>query len=132
MHYFSLCRLCLGELWADDLMRELISNIINKLEHYSINQIEITDYCRKKMFQRNINEILLVSTLFSKNAIYYAKEQIKFCQGKSEKRHKLIFKISSRYSLIIIIAFYPNILKVINVIKTSKDMEKKWKEEILK
>lgn len=52
--------------------------------------------------------------------------------GRPEKRHKLIFKISSKYSLIIIVAFYPKVLKVINVIKTSKGAEKIWRKKILK
>jgi len=103
-----------------DNMKELVKDISNKLNNYSTNQIEITDYCIKKMFQRNLDETLLISTLFSEDSLYYVKEQIKPHKGESEKRYKLVFKISSRYSLIIIVAFYPNILKVINTIKTSK------------
>jgi len=53
-------------------------------------------------------------------------------QGRPEKRYKLVFKISSRYSLIVVVAYYESVLKVIKVIKTSKDLEEKWRKKILK
>lgn len=101
------------------------------IKSYSSNQIEIRQYCRIRMDERNIEETLLISTLNSKK-LYYVEEQMKLFNQKPEKRHKLIFKISSKYSLIIIVSFYPKTLKVINVIKTSKGVEKKWKMKILR
>ena len=108
-----------------------IKKIIEKINSYSTSQIDITDYCRRRMMERNIEETLLITTLFSKE-IYEAKMQDKLFEGKLEKRFKLTFRISSKYSLIIIVSFYQNILKVINTIKTSKGMEKQWKKEIFK
>ena len=112
-------------------MEDLIKNIEKRIKNYSIKQIELTEYCLKRMKERNVKEILVISTLFSKN-LYYIAEQLKPHKGKIEKRYKLIFKISSKYSLIIIIAFYPKVLKVVNVIKTSKGAEKQWRKKILK
>jgi hypothetical protein len=104
---------------------------LNKINNYNINQIDIREYCKGRMEERNVEETLLTTTLFSES-LYYAEEQIKMFKGKPEKRYKLVFKISSRYSLIIIVVFYPKVLKVINVIKTSKGAEKIWQKKILK
>lgn len=107
-----------------------IQKIIEKINTYSINNLDIRPYCKRKMEERNIDEEILTSTLFS-NSLYYVEEQDKIFQGKIEKRHKLVFRISSKYSLIIIVAFYTKVLKIINTIKTSKSMEKKWRKEVL-
>jgi len=112
-------------------MELLIKEILNKINSYSLKQIDIRQYCKRRMEERNVEETLLTTTLFS-GSLYYAEEQTKMFKGKPEKRYKLIFKISSRYSLIIIVSFYPKILKVINVIKTSKGAEKTWRKKILK
>jgi len=81
------------------------------------------------MEERNIPEELVISTLFSEDFLYVS-EQIKTYQDQNEKRYKLVSKISSKYCLIIVINYNENILKVINVIKTTKDLEKKWLKKI--
>jgi len=113
-------------------MEDLIRDILKKIRNYPSEQVELTPYCLNRIKERNVEETLVISTLFSKNSLYYAKEQLKPYKGKIEKRHKLIFKISSKYSLIIVIVFYPKVLKVVNVIKTSKGAEKQWRKKILK
>ena len=113
-------------------MEELVKKISRKIQAYSQNQIKITPYCYGRMKERNIEETLLISTLFSTENLYYVREQLKIHQGQTEKRHKLIFKISSKYSLIIILRLYPKVLKIINTIKTSKEVEKKWRNKKLK
>ncbi len=105
-----------------------IKSCLEKIEGYSYDNIELTDYCREKMQQRNIEESLVISTLFSKS-LCFVEEQSKDYMGAVEKRHKLIFSISSKYSLIIIVAFYQKDLKVVNVIKTSKRLDKLWKSK---
>ena len=112
-------------------MTELLKETLKKIHNYNKSQIEIRPYCRERMKERNIEEDLLISTLFS-DSLYYIEEQLKKFMGEPEKRDKLIFKISSKYSLIIIVVFHEKILKVINVIKTSKGVEKKWRKEISK
>jgi hypothetical protein len=102
----------------------LIKELIEKNKNYS-NKIEFTDYCRTKMEERGVEEGIVIKNLLS-GIPYYAEEQA----VKGEKRHKLIYKISSRYSLIIITACKENVLKVINVIKTSKSAEKLWRKKI--
>ena len=111
-------------------MIELLKETLKKINNYSQSQIEIRPYCRERMNERNIDESLLVSTLFS-DALYYTEEQVKTFMGAPERRHKLIFRISSKYSLIVVVVFHEKILKVINVIKTSKGVEKKWRKGIL-
>jgi len=56
------------------------------------------------MNERNIDENLLITTLFS-DELYYAEKQRALFRGQPETRWKLIFKISSRYSMIIITLF---------------------------
>lgn len=104
--------------------------ILSKIQSYLKEDLHITDYCREKMKDRNIDESLLINTLFSRE-LYYVREQIRMYLGVKENRYKLIFKISSRYSLIIIVKFDEKVLKVLNVIKTSKKAEK-WKKKMLK
>jgi len=113
-------------------MEDLIRNVLKKIRNYSSEQIELTTYCLNRIKERNVEEAIVISTLFSEDNLYYVEEQSKPYKGGIEKRHKLIFKISSKYSLIIIVAFYPKVLKVVNVIKTSKGVEKQWRKKILK
>lgn len=112
-------------------MEKLVKEISKEISNYSSEQIEFTQYCSGRMKERNVEKSLVMTTLFSKE-MYYAQEQLVPHKGVMEKRHKLIFKISSSYSLIIIVAFYPKILKVVNIIKTSKGLEKKWRKKISK
>ncbi|MFC1682164.1 hypothetical protein ACFL0X_00935 [Nanoarchaeota archaeon] len=113
-------------------MKRLIKDILKRIEDYSFKQIELTSYCKGRIEERNVEEDFVITTLFSKDNLYYVEEQLRSHKLEIEKRYKLIFKISSKYSLIIVIAFYPKVLKVVNVIKTSKGAEKKWRKKILK
>ena len=109
-------------------MEKLVESLLKKIETYSLKDIIFGDYCKERMQQRNVEESLIISTLFSKS-LCYVEEQSKEFQGKPEKRYKLIFPISSKYYLIIIVAFYQKALKVVNVIKTSKRLEQLWKKD---
>ena len=80
------------------------------------------------MEERNIDKELVIRNI-SFNVPYYAEQQ-KVNIKEEEKRYKLIYKISSRYSLIVIVVYEEKILKVINVIKTSKSAEKLWRKKI--
>jgi len=57
-------------------MEALIREVINKINSYSLNQIEIREYCRERMQERNVEETLLTTTLFSGD-LYYVEEQLK-------------------------------------------------------
>ena len=111
-------------------MEELIKEINERTKRYSEEQVEFTPYCTRKMGERQIDRETIISALFSNN-LFFVEIQKKQYLGNLEERHKLIFKLSSRYSLIIIVLYCERVLKVINVIKTSKDMEKKWRKKIL-
>ena len=113
-------------------MEGLLKWIREKNEQYLSEQIEFTDYCREKMKQRNIEENSILSILNSKEDLFYAELQKRSFHEKIEKRYKLVYRISSKYSFIIIVAYYKKNLKVINVIKTSKDFKIKWRKKILK
>lgn len=111
---------------VDNLTKRLLE--INR--GYSESNIIFTDYCRGKMQDRGIEEELIIETIANNNNLYYAEKQEIFSEGKRETRYKLIYKISSRYSLIIIVIYEEKILKVVNVIKTSKSAEKLWRKKI--
>ena len=113
-------------------MEELIKEVLAKNKAYSEDKIQLSPYCLRKMTERQISEETVISTLLSNQELFYVNIEKKTFGGVFEDRYKLIYKISSRYSLIIIIAYYESVLKVINVIKTSKDIEKKWRKKILR
>ncbi len=116
----------------NNLVEELIKEVLRKNKEYSKEKIEFTPYCEGKMFDRGVDKETVVSTLALGKDLYYAEKQKKPFRGEIEERHKLVYKISSRYSLIIIAAYYERVLKVVNVIKTSKMAEKIWRRKILK
>ena len=112
-------------------MEDLLKKIIQKNREYLDEQIEFTDYCMGKIGQRNIEKEIVLSTLKSKD-LFYTEVQKRPFRGIIEERFKLVYRLSSRYSLIIIVAYYQKILKVINVIKTSKEFKLQWRKKILK
>lgn len=112
-------------------MNNFISWIKEKNKSYSKENIIFSDYCKNKIKQRNLSEKLIIDTLISKDLSFAELQKIPF-KYYIENRHKLIYKLSNRYFLIIILLYEEKNIKVINVIKTSKDMEKKWQKKILK
>lgn len=109
-----------------------IRKIERKINNYSIETCEITDYCIKRMDERNISEEILLTTLFSEGNLFDIEIQDKFYRNKPDERYKLTFKLSNRYSLIIIISFGKKNLKILNAIKTSKEVRWEWKNTIYK
>lgn len=109
-----------------------IKEILEKNKRYSSEQITFTDYSKRKMEQRGIDKELVTLTILRGKELCYLKSQEIPYKETIETRYKLIYKISSRYSLIIIVVYDENVLKVINVIKTSKGAEKLWRKNILK
>lgn len=108
----------------------LINHLLEKNKNYSPSEIIFTEYCKRKMFDRGIEENLVVQTIKENNDLYFAQKQEITFQEKTETRYKLIYKISSRYSLIIVVVYEAKVLKVINVIKTSKTAEKLWRKKV--
>jgi hypothetical protein len=110
---------------------DLVKWAADKNKEYSKENIKFTDYCKGKMQDRGIDEELVISSLMSRD-LSFIEPQKRPYQGETEERYKLIYRISSRYFLIVVVVYDESILKVINVIKTSKDMEKIWRKKILK
>ena len=109
---------------------DLIKRLIIENKKYSGENIKFTDYCEIKMQDRGIEKDSVTETLTLNDDLYYAEKQVVPSKEGEETRYKLIYKISSRYSLIIIVVYEEKILKVINVIKTSKSAEKLWRKKI--
>lgn len=112
-------------------MKELIKKIKKKHKEYLLNQLVFTNYCKSRRNQRNISEKEVLHCIKESKKLYFAKKQEHYYLGLLEERYKLVYKISSKYSLIIIISYYPKSLKIINTIKTSKKVFEKWEKEIL-
>ncbi len=109
---------------------ELIKKVLEKNKEYAKSQIEISPYCKGRLAQRKINEEFVKKTILENKALFHVEVQNKEFKGKPEKRYKTIFKISNKYSLVII-TNYSKVLKVISVYKTSKGVMKKWQNEVL-
>ena len=109
----------------------LIKYLLKMNKRYSGESIKLTEYCKTKMRERGIEEQVVIDTITLSNSLYYAEKQEIPFKEKKEIRYKEVYKISSKYSLIIIIAYEEKILKVINVIKTSKGAEKLWRKKVL-
>ncbi|MEK6859013.1 MAG: hypothetical protein AABX53_03845 [Nanoarchaeota archaeon] len=105
------------------------SEVVERLRNYDETRCEFTLYCRARMQKRGIDEEIVKQMLFSSKPPLYVKRQLLPLGNLSEERYKLIFSLSGRYSLIIIVAFYHNLLKVVNTIKTSKKLDKLWKRK---
>jgi hypothetical protein len=83
------------------------------------------------MIDRGVEEKEVIETLKQNKNLYFAQKQEAPFRNLKEIRYKLIYKISSRYSLIIIVVYEERVLKVVNVIKTSKTAEKLWRKKAL-
>ena len=91
------------------------------LEKTSQKEITFDPHFYKRSGERPINEGMVRSFLFPPHKL----EKIE--QGKTKERFKLWFKMSSKYSLVIIIEVYDSKgLKVISAWNT----DKKWQEQL--
>ena len=104
------------------------------LKKYNQSTIMFSDYCERRMNKRNIEKPQVKEILLKHDDLFYIEKQSVYIRNRDleELRYKLIFKISNRYSLIIIITEEEKILKVLNVIKTSRKIKKEWEKKILK
>ena len=112
-------------------LSELIKTVLAKNKSFNKENLNFTDYCLEKMGDRGINQDL-VTDLIIEGEPYYVKKQKRNFQNKEETRYKLVYRVSSKYSIILIISYNERILNVINVIKTSKKAEKLWRKNLSK
>ena len=108
---------------------ELIRTITNINKEFTKEQLNFTNYCLEKMEDRGVNQDLAISLILEREP-YYIEKQKRTLENSEEVRYKLIYKVSSKYSIIIIISYGERILNVINVIKTSKKAEKLWRKNL--
>ena len=112
-------------------LSDLIKTITKINKEYLKEQLNFTNYCLEKMEDRGVNQDLVISLILEKEP-YHIEKQKRKLQESEEIRYKLIYKISSKYSIIVIISYGERILNVINVIKTSKKAEKLWRKNLSK
>lgn len=112
-----------------DQIKKVIKFVISNNKNYSIGSIEFTPYCEEKLFLRGVSKEEVLKTIEEGKDLYYAQIQNVVHKGINEERYKAVYKISSKYSLIIVIAYSVSVLKIVNVIKTSKTAEKLWRKK---
>jgi hypothetical protein len=110
--------------------KELLEFITSKNKEYSEKTIEFKSYCLKRMEQRNIEKKTVLKVIFEDKELIYVEPQEKSYKGEKEQRYKLVYALSGKYKLIIIVSYCERVLNVINVIKTSKDWERLWRKKI--
>ena len=110
--------------------KELLKSVVSRNNEYSKEQIEFRPYCLRRMYQRNIQKETIIGLILTSKGLTIAEIQERSHQGGIEQRYKLIYQLSERYKMIVIISYCEKVLKVINVIKTSKDWEKLWRKKI--
>lgn len=113
---------------------EAIKEVKAILKKYEETEIIFSDYCKRRMIKRKIEESQVKGVLLKPDNLFYTEKQQVYIRKKDleELRYKLIFKISNRYNLIVIVTEEAKVLKVINAIETSRKVKKEWEKEILK
>lgn len=97
------------------------------IEKYSYEEIKISDHYLEKINEgkRDLKPELIKENILKKDC-YFVEKQIK----DEEVRYKIIFKLSNKYDLIIVITEeIPKSLKVITAYKTSKRIKQKWQKD---
>ncbi len=114
--------------------KKIINDIKEISSKYKENNIVFTEYCKRRMDKREIKEDFVKGFLLKPDNLFYVGKQFIHLRkiNLEELRYKLVFRISNKYNLIVIITEEENILKVINVIKTSRKVKREWEKEILK
>lgn len=115
----------------NDELADLIKTITKINKEFKKEQLSFTNYALEKMEDRGVNQDLVISLILEKEP-YYVEKQKRILEKLEETRYKLIYKISSKYSIIAIMSYGERILNVINVIKTSKKAEKLWRKNLSK
>ena len=90
-------------------------NNINISKHY-LNYLEDGE--------RNIGKEEIIKFLTSKE-FYFVEKQI-----NSWIRYKIVYELSHKYDLIIVVKEEQNLLKVVSAYKTNKKLKEKWKKSI--
>lgn len=114
--------------------KKIINDIKEISSKYKENNIVFTEYCKRRMDKREIKEDFVKGFLLKPDNLFYVGKQFIHLRkiNLEELRYKLVFRISNKYNLIVIITEEENILKVINVIKTSRKVKREWEKEILR
>jgi hypothetical protein len=98
----------------------------NILSKYNPNEIKISrhylNYLQNE--ERDISVKEIIKFLISKE-FYFVERQI-----NSWTRYKIVYELSRKYDLVIIIKEEQKVLKVVSVYKTNKKLKEKWKKSL--
>lgn len=94
------------------------------LKKYSKNSIEISSHYQKYINEekRDIKREQIIEFLTEKE-FYFVEKQI-----NSWIRYKIVYELSSKYDLVIVVKEEAKALKVISAYKTNKKLKEKWKK----
>ena len=96
------------------------------LQKYKTGEIKISqhylDYLKDE--ERNISEEEIIKFLTSKE-FYFVEKQI-----NDWIRYKIVYELSRKYDLIIVVKEDNKVLKVVSTYKTNKKLKEKWKKSL--
>jgi hypothetical protein len=108
------------------MIRELFSLDEMKiiLNRYDASTIEISNHYLNYLSdgKRDISKMEIINLLLKKS-FYFVEKQINFWT-----RYKIVYELSNKYDLIIVVKEEPKILKVVSSYKTNRKLKEKWKK----
>ena len=108
------------------MIREMfdINEMKEIIKKYKREDIKISRHYLEYVNQgkRDINKEEIVNCLLKKE-FYFVEKQINFWV-----RYKVVYELSHKYDLIIIVKEEQKVLKVISAYKTNKKLKEKWKK----
>ena len=108
---------------TEGIKYQKIKKKLEELKKDPESQIFFIDHALEQMEWRNINRGMVIFCLKNPNTLRIVDKQEK-------QRYKLWFKLSSRYSLILIVRFKRKNIYVITVIKTNRKWQKQTKKSV--
>jgi hypothetical protein len=101
-----------------------IEEIAKILKKYKKEDIEISQHYIKYLDEgrRDIGKEEIINFLTEKE-VYFVEKQV-----NSWVRYKVVYELSHKYDLIIVVKEEPKVLKVISAYKTNRRLKEKWKK----
>ena len=101
-----------------------IGEMKNLLKRYNKDSIDISSHYQKYIAEekRDIKGEQIIEFLTDK-VFYFVEKQI-----NDWVRYKIVYELSGKYDLVIVVKEEAKVLKVISAYKTNKKLKEKWKK----
>ncbi len=107
------------ELFPAEKIKNLLNNYLKENIKISSHYEEHLNKGKRDLSQEQIREYLI-----EKEPHFVEKQII-----EDEIRYKIVYKLSSKYDLVIVVTEVPQALKVITAYKTSKKVKETWNKK---